>query len=670
MVESSFPIIEARQELGFTPTTAVRAEGDFSTGEGAVGVAAGEALVAGAKVLQKKSAERLFLETEQIKKLDTNREITANAIISNAETEHEGFKAATADATLWEKDLGERMEKARQQISDLGLLEDTGELVNTKLNARLSVGTKETFKEATLKIIEDTKKAADLNYMEALQSFDKIEEKEAKALWIQAYAGNTTTVDQRILFKELTRKGFEQRNETVKGDAIGNAFDIWQQTITPENLDGDLTAAFASIEADPRVSEADKQEVESELKTRVANRRAETKLALDKSEAESVETINGWINDDDLDNITNRIKELPLTETKKRAEIKRANDYIRTVNGYRKDIVTSDATRIKVLQLTSSIKNRTISLDEGIEAYNRIASGITAEPEELITLEPDDETKFQEEYAKTASELGLSPDPNDPLHFYDYRALFEETGKLPVGPQKHFPSKFKLLGHPRLIIDGKDTRTGKKATPELAKQNKEAREIAEGTFTVKPIINTTDGKSFINGMFAASESAKNVVRQRQASIFDEREKQLRDSIEGQPNIFDPQLATELLKDFANEAIIELNDKFREDEFTKEELDIEVDRLIRKFTLSEVQQNRAVFARELKLAETLETQQESITKTVASLRNEGRTEEAKEIMDEAIRLGIFEFESEGTAIKKTKGKKRELPKKLLDRILRR
>lgn len=213
MPENRFPIVEARQELGFTPTTAVRAEGDFSTGEGAVGAAAGEALVAGAKVLQRKSAERLFLETEQIKKLDTNREITANAIISNAETEHEGFKATTADATLWEKDLGERMEKARQQISDLGLLEDTGELVNTKLNARLSVGTKETFKEATLRIIEDAKKAADLNYIEALRSTDEVEIKEAKALWIEAYSGNTTTVDQKLLFTELTRKGFEQVNQ-------------------------------------------------------------------------------------------------------------------------------------------------------------------------------------------------------------------------------------------------------------------------------------------------------------------------------------------------------------------------------------------------------------------------------------------------------------------------
>ena len=59
------------------------------------------------------------------------------------------------------------------------------------------------------------------------------------------------------------------------GEAQADAFDIWQDTITEENPEGDLTKAFEFINADPRIPESDKQEAESELRMRVYNRRAE-----------------------------------------------------------------------------------------------------------------------------------------------------------------------------------------------------------------------------------------------------------------------------------------------------------------------------------------------------------------------------------------------------------
>ncbi len=92
-----------------------------------------------------------------------------------------------------------------------------------------------------------------------------------------------------------------------------------------------------------------------------------------------------------------------------------------------------------------------------------------------LSFEPTGEGLFQKEYSETAQRLGLNPNPDDPRHFYDYRTLFRETGSLGVGPKKHFPSKFKLLGHPNLIVDGKDTRTGEIATQELREQNILAR---------------------------------------------------------------------------------------------------------------------------------------------------------------------------------------------------
>lgn len=77
MANARFPIITARQELGVTPTTAVRFTGDVRTGEGAVGAAIGQAILglgsrwyimeadtqlSEARMLSQKEHTRLMLE--------------------------------------------------------------------------------------------------------------------------------------------------------------------------------------------------------------------------------------------------------------------------------------------------------------------------------------------------------------------------------------------------------------------------------------------------------------------------------------------------------------------------------------------------------------------------------------------------------------------------------
>jgi len=71
------------------------------------------------------------------------------------------------------------------------------------------------------------------------------------------------------------------------------------------------------------------------------------------------------------------------------------------------------------------------------------------------------EDNFLKAYSIMATKWGLSSDPDDPKHFYDYRALYEETGKLEPDATGHFPSKFKLEGHPNMIVDNINTKTGK-----------------------------------------------------------------------------------------------------------------------------------------------------------------------------------------------------------------
>lgn len=65
-------------------------------------------------------------------------------------------------------------------------------------------------------------------------------------------------------------------------------------------------------------------------------------------------------------------------------------------------------------------------------------------------------------------------DYDRPDSFYDYYSAYKAgVNRDATG---HFDSRFKRLGHPNLIIDGIDTRTGKKANSALEIQNRRERE--------------------------------------------------------------------------------------------------------------------------------------------------------------------------------------------------
>ena len=72
----------------------------------------------------------------------------------------------------------------------------------------------------------------------------------------------------------------------------------------------------------------------------------------------------------------------------------------------------------------------------------------------------DDEMEFQKWYSERAKRLGINPNPDDPNHFYDYRAA-HKAGAEP-GPDGHWPSEFKLEGHPRMVLDNVNTKTGRR----------------------------------------------------------------------------------------------------------------------------------------------------------------------------------------------------------------
>lgn len=110
---------------------------------------------------------------------------------------------------------------------------------------------------------------------------------------------------------------------------------------------------------------------------------------------------------------------------------------------------------------------------------------------------PNEEPKFRSWYAERAKRLKLNPDPDDPQHFYDYRAAYkagaepDETG--------HWPSEFKREGHPNLFVGGADTRTGKKvpSPSEFMQQSRPKRDtVAEAEAAADRVAAEAQPKGF------------------------------------------------------------------------------------------------------------------------------------------------------------------------------
>lgn len=87
--------------------------------------------------------------------------------------------------------------------------------------------------------------------------------------------------------------GMEETKKNILIDnAVGGAFAIWESTVTEDNPDGNLNLAFDVVEGDPNIPDGEKQEIESELKTRVTNRRAENKIQLETQRETDRDTIS------------------------------------------------------------------------------------------------------------------------------------------------------------------------------------------------------------------------------------------------------------------------------------------------------------------------------------------------------------------------------------------
>lgn len=82
-------------------------------------------------------------------------------------------------------------------------------------------------------------------------------------------------------------------------------------------------------------------------------------------------------------------------------------------------------------------------------------SGGSTDTKEVVPAEKTPvslyEQRFLNDYAKFAKENNLNPDPDNLLHYYDYRGAWED-GQLKTDADGHMSSRYKKAGHPRTYV--------------------------------------------------------------------------------------------------------------------------------------------------------------------------------------------------------------------------
>ena len=156
---AKFPIVEARQELGFTPTRSVRANIDVRTGEGAVGAAIGQGGVALTRqAIQKekvKAEQRRRIEEKRRQMQDANSAVVAKKLRDTANTEFETFKLTNPQET-WEDFRAKQATDVGTQVSELDFSPDAAETQGLKSEAYAEVETAKALSAATRQLRTDT----------------------------------------------------------------------------------------------------------------------------------------------------------------------------------------------------------------------------------------------------------------------------------------------------------------------------------------------------------------------------------------------------------------------------------------------------------------------------------------------------------------------------------
>ena len=186
---ATFPITEARQELGVTPTTGVRARIDTRTGAGLVGAAIGRGILDLGEKLQKGSITRKAIEAKRRQMMDANSAVLADTLRRTADAEFETFKLTNPQET-WETERIRQVQQVANEISGLDFSQDA--LITQQAKSALygSVETAQALTAATRQLRTNTIEAQTQAMVDAFRTGGAREQLEA----VTRYRDNGTNM--------------------------------------------------------------------------------------------------------------------------------------------------------------------------------------------------------------------------------------------------------------------------------------------------------------------------------------------------------------------------------------------------------------------------------------------------------------------------------------------
>ena len=285
---SRFPIVSGPQELGIAPSTAVRAvDIDVRGTASTTGAALGQA---GIEVTE---TVKLLLDKRQDMS-DTRNASEAQSLFQAALDRQTIFQAKELDTEKWLPNFNKEVNEATSEIDSLPLSPDGKLAVTAKIRMLYRSAAGGVLIDMTTRDLQDTRIKAVSDLVAALSSTD---------IGIRTAGAGTFTRASKTLWKpaeaiDILRTAFkagmvERRKQAITAEST-SGFDAWQATVTPATPDGDLLAAFDSIEASD-LDAGQKQDAESDVRLRVQSRRAENQENLDIRREADLNSINKFI---------------------------------------------------------------------------------------------------------------------------------------------------------------------------------------------------------------------------------------------------------------------------------------------------------------------------------------------------------------------------------------
>ena len=156
-----FPIVEARQELGVVPTTAVRARAGMrtDTATGLTGKVAGQALLdvleQTGKARQQENERRKAIIVKRRQMIDANAAVLADTLRKTADAEFQTFKLTNPEGT-WEEERTRQTQQVADAVGALDFSPDALVMQQAKSVQYSNVETAQALTDATRQLRTDT----------------------------------------------------------------------------------------------------------------------------------------------------------------------------------------------------------------------------------------------------------------------------------------------------------------------------------------------------------------------------------------------------------------------------------------------------------------------------------------------------------------------------------